>query len=177
MNAARQKAARVRLVVFDVDGVLTDGRLILGDDGSEYKAFHVHDGLGLNLLREAGIQVAVISARSSKVTAERMAALGIEYVYQGSENKAATFAELIGRVGVTPQEVAYIGDDLLDLPVLRRAGFAATVADAHPLVREHVDFITTAPGGGGAAREICDLILGAQGKLQALIQRYLERPS
>lgn len=177
MTTVRDKAARVRLAVFDVDGVLTDGRLILGEDGTEYKAFHVRDGLGLNLLREAGIQVAIISARASKATAERMAALDIQYVYQGSENKAVTFAELIGRLGLDAGEVAYVGDDLVDLPVLRQAGLAATVADAHELVREHVDFVTAAAGGRGAVREICDLILSAQDKLQSLAQRYLETPN
>lgn len=177
MTTVRDKAARVRLAVFDVDGVLTDGRLILGDDGTEYKAFHVRDGLGLNLLREAGIQVAIISARASKATAERMAALGIEYVYQGSENKAVTFTELIDRLGLDAGQVAYVGDDLVDLPVLRQAGLAATVADAHELVREHADFVTAAAGGRGAVREICDLILSAQDKLQSLAQRYLETPN
>lgn len=177
MSSIRDKARRIKLVIFDVDGVLTDGRLILGDDGTEHKAFHVHDGLGLVLLREAGLQVAIISARNSRVTAERMAALGIEYVFQGSQDKTKTFTELLDRLQLEAHEAAYTGDDVIDLPVLNRAGLAAAVADAHALVREHADFITHAPGGRGAVREVCELILEAQDKLAPALQRYLETPN
>ena len=177
MSVLQDKASRIELVIFDVDGVLTDGRLILGDDGSEYKCFHVRDGLGLVLLREAGIQVAIISARQSKVTADRMASLGIEYVYQGTQDKAKTFAELLQRLQLAPQQVAYTGDDIVDLPVLDRAGLAAAVADAHSQVREQADFVTTADGGRGAVREVCELILASQNKLAALLQRYRDTPN
>ncbi len=174
MNPVTAKAERVRLAIFDVDGVLTDGRLILGDDGTEHKAFHVRDGLGLVLMREAGLKVAIISARQSQVTAERMAALGIEYVYQGSQDKAQTYSALLDELGLAPAETAYVGDDLVDLPVLNRAGLAVAVADAHPLVRERADFVTTAAGGRGAVREVCELILDAQQRLAPLLTRYLD---
>lgn len=177
MSETKHKASRIKLVVFDVDGVLTDGRLILGDDGTEHKAFHVRDGLGLVLLREAGLKVAIISARQSQATADRMAALGIEYVYQGSQDKAKTFAELLQRLNMACDEVAYVGDDLVDMPVLAQAGLAVAVADAHALVRERVDFVTDAAGGRGAVREVCELILTAQDKLAPLIQRYLGNPN
>lgn len=177
MTVLHDKAQRIELAIFDVDGVLTDGRLILGDDGGEYKCFHVRDGLGLVMLREAGIQVAVISARQSKVTAERMAALGIEYVYQGTQDKAKTFAELLQRLELEPQQVAYTGDDVIDLPVLNQAGLAAAVADAHALVREQADFVTTSAGGRGGVREVCELILTAQDKLAPLLQRYRATPN
>lgn len=177
MSTLQDKARRIELAVFDVDGVLTDGRLILGDDGTEHKSFHVRDGLGLVLLREAGIQVAIISARQSPVTAERMAALGIEYVFQGSEDKSKTFTELLERLQLDGQQAAYTGDDVIDLPVLSRAGLSAAVADAHALVRERVDFVTRADGGRGAVREVCELILEARGMLAPLMRRYLEAPN
>lgn len=174
MSAVTAKAERIRLAIFDVDGVLTDGRLILGDDGTEHKAFHVRDGLGLVLMREAGLKVAIISARESRVTAERMAALGIEYVYQGSQDKAQTYSALLNELDLAPADTAYVGDDLVDLPVLSRAGLAVAVADAHPLVRERADFVTAAAGGRGAVREVCELILDAQQRLAPLLTRYLD---
>ena len=122
MNEILNKAAAVRLAVFDVDGVLTDGRLILGSGGEEHKSFHVHDGLGLVMLREAGINVAVISARSSAIVAERMASLGIEFVYQGREDKRASITSLMQELGMQPEQTLFVGDDLLDLPAMRVAG-------------------------------------------------------
>ena len=177
MTTLNDKARDIQLAIFDVDGVLTDGRLVLGDDGTEHKAFHVRDGLGLVLLREAGIQVAIISARESKVTAERMRALGIEFVFQGTQDKAKTFAELLERLQLEPRQAAYTGDDVIDLPVLLQAGLSAAVADAHAAVRERVDFVSLAPGGRGGAREVCELILEAQDKLAPLMQRYLQAPN
>lgn len=177
MRDIRDKAAHIRLAVFDVDGVLTDGRLILGDDGSEYKAFHVRDGLGLVLLREAGIHVGVISGRESRVTAERMAALGIEYVYQNSSDKGETLNRLLAQLNLHEQQVAYTGDDLIDLPVFGRIGLSIAVADAHPLVRERADWVTAAAGGRGAAREVCELLLQVQGHWDAVLARYLATPN
>jgi len=173
MPAPRDKAAAIKLAVFDVDGVLTDGRLILGSNGEEYKAFHVHDGLGLVLLQKAGIRVAVISARSSNVVAERMAALGIEYVYQGREDKRTALAGLLADLDMQPEDTLFVGDDLLDLPAMGSAGLAVAVADAHPLVRKHADWVTTLPGGRGAAREVCEMLLDAQGHLDELCREYL----
>lgn len=177
MRAIQDKAAHIRLAVFDVDGVLTDGRLILGDDGTEYKAFHVRDGLGLVLLREAGIHVAVISGRESRVTAERMAALGIVYVYQNSNDKAETLSRLLARLDLNESQVAYTGDDLIDLPVFGRIGLSIAVADAHPEVRDRADWVTMAAGGRGAAREVCELLLQAQGQWDAVLTRYLATPN
>jgi len=173
MPAPRDKAAAIRLAVFDVDGVLTDGRLILGSGGEEYKAFHVHDGLGLVLLQKAGIRVAVISARSSAVVAERMAALGIEYVYQDREDKRTALAGLMTDLDMQPEETLFVGDDLLDLPAMRAAGLGVAVADAQPLVRRHADWVTTLCGGRGAAREVCEMLLDAQGHLDELYREYL----
>ena len=167
------KAKKIRLVVFDVDGVLTNGSLILGEKGEEYKVFHVHDGLGLVMLRESGLKIAVISARSTPIVAERMAALGIDYVYQGQSDKQSAIIELMKKMGVNKEETAFAGDDLIDLPAMRQAGLAIAVANAQPLVLEHADWVTLKAGGQGAVREICEMILAAQGLLKSAHQRYL----
>jgi 3-deoxy-D-manno-octulosonate 8-phosphate phosphatase (KDO 8-P phosphatase) len=166
------RAAGIRLAVFDVDGVLTDGGLLLGPNGEEYKIFHAHDGLGLVMLREAGLKVAIISSRSAPVVAERMAALGIEHVFQGREDKRAILLELAGKLGVKPEEIAYVGDDLVDLPAMAAAGLPIAVADAHASVRESAQWVTRRSGGRGAAREVCEMLLEAQGLLEARIARY-----
>jgi 3-deoxy-D-manno-octulosonate 8-phosphate phosphatase (KDO 8-P phosphatase) len=163
----RDRAARVRLAIFDVDGVLTDGRLIYAEDGHELKAFHVHDGLGLKRLLANHVEVAVITARMSMIVTERMADLGVAHVYQGQDDKLACFEQLIHALKLEPGEVAYTGDDLPDLAVMQRVGFSIAVANAHPWVRERAHWRTRLHGGAGAAREVCDLILGAQGKGEA----------
>jgi 3-deoxy-D-manno-octulosonate 8-phosphate phosphatase (KDO 8-P phosphatase) len=173
MQAVLDKASCIRLVVFDVDGVLTNGSLILGDKGDEYKVFHVHDGLGLVMLREAGLNLAVISARSTPIVAERMATLGIDYVYQGQSDKQTAISELMQKLDVNKDETAFVGDDLIDLPAMGRAGLAIAVANAQPLVRERADWVTSKNGGQGAVREVCELILKAQGLLDAAYQRYV----
>jgi 3-deoxy-D-manno-octulosonate 8-phosphate phosphatase (KDO 8-P phosphatase) len=173
MDAITEKAKHIKLVVFDVDGVLTDGGLILGESGNEYKIFHVRDGMGLVMLRDNGFHLAVITARSSRIVAERMNSLGIEYVYQGQDNKADALKELMKKLDVSKEETAYVGDDFLDIPAMHLAGFSITVADAHPFVRDHVDWVTQAKGGRGAAREVCELLLEAHGKLAPLIQQFL----
>lgn len=167
------RAKAVRLVVFDVDGVLTNGSLILGDKGDEYKIFHVHDGLGLVMLREAGLKIAVISARSTPIVAERMAALGIDYVYQGQSDKQTVITELMQKIGVSREETAFVGDDLIDLPAMNQAGLAIAVANAQPLVLQRADWVTEKAGGLGAVREVCEMILKAQGLLETAYQRYL----
>lgn len=172
--AAPAGAADIRLAVFDVDGVLTDGGLLLGPGGQEFKVFHVHDGLGLVLLREAGFQVAVISSRRSAVVAERMSALGIEHVFQGESDKRAVLRELLRRLGVTPAQTAYVGDDLVDLAPMAEVGLPIAVADAHPAVRERARWVTQKAGGQGAAREVCEMLLAAQGLFEARLVRYLE---
>ncbi len=162
----RRRAADVRLVVFDVDGVLTDGRLFLSDSGEETKCFHVRDGHGLVMLREAGIAVAIISGRKARSVAKRMKELGIAYVYQGVADKINVFNKLLEKLKIVPSQVAYLGDDVPDLPVMRVVGLPAAVADAHRLVREQALWVAANEGGRGAARELCELILEAQGGLE-----------
>lgn len=167
------RAARVRLVIFDVDGVLTDGGLHLDAHGNEHKVFHSRDGHGMKMLRETGVEIAIITGRSSPVVAHRMAGLGIEHVFQGQDDKRAAFDRLIAGLGVTPEQVAYVGDDVVDLPVMRRVGLAVAVQDAHDLVKKHAHWQTPSTGGRGAARDICELIMEAQGTLAGQMARYL----
>jgi len=169
-----EKARHITLAVFDVDGVLTNGGLILGEDGAEFKVFHVRDGQGLVMLRDSGCRVAVITARNSKIVAERMNSLGIEHVYQGQNDKGRALDGLMLKLGCDALHTAYVGDDLLDLPAMKRAGLAIAVADAHPSVRAEAHWVTSARGGHGAAREVCEFIMEAQSTLQAAIRRYLD---
>ena len=155
-------AARVRLAIFDVDGVLTDGRLFFTDDGREIKAFHVHDGLGLKRLQTADVTVAIITSRESPVVSHRMAELGVDHVYQGQKDKMPVFESLCAALKVEPAAVAYVGDDLPDLPLIERVGLGIAVANAHPAVRDAADWVTATPGGKGAAREVSDLILSTR---------------
>jgi 3-deoxy-D-manno-octulosonate 8-phosphate phosphatase (KDO 8-P phosphatase) len=169
---AERRAAAVRLLVVDVDGVLTDGRLYFGPDGEALKAFDVRDGHGIKLLREAGIEVAVLTARNSPIVDRRVRELGIERVIQGAADKAAAFAALAEAVRIAPAECGYIGDDWPDLPVLAQVGLAATVADAVAEVRRAAHWISRAPGGRGAVRELAEFILRAQGRFEPLLRRY-----
>jgi 3-deoxy-D-manno-octulosonate 8-phosphate phosphatase (KDO 8-P phosphatase) len=172
-KAILQKAANIKLAVFDVDGVLTNGQLILGESGNEYKAFHVRDGHGLVMLLESGCHVAVITARSSNIVAERMTSLGIKYVYQGEKDKGTRLMKLIDELGIKREQVAYTGDDVIDLPAMMKVGLPIAVADARPEVKEHADWITEERGGQGAVREVCELIMKAQGKFDDRIKAYL----
>ena len=169
-----KKAKKIRLVTFDVDGVLTDGGLILGENGNEYKIFNVRDGHGLIMLRNSGCNIAVVTARSSKIVAERMQALGIEYVYQGQNDKAEAIKQLKNKLQLEKEQVAYVGDDLIDLPAMQQSGLSIAVADAHPKVIEYADWTTSAMGGRGAAREVCELIMQSQDALDSHIQTYLQ---
>lgn len=173
MKDILEKAAQVKLVVFDVDGVLTDGSLYLSDDGQETKAFHSRDGHGMKMLKQTGVQIAVISGRTSQVVVHRMANLGVEHVYQGHLHKLPAFEELLAKLGLQAEHTAYVGDDVVDLPVMRRVGLAIAVQDAHPLVKAHAHWQTPNLGGRGAARDVCELIMEAQGHLAAEMQRYL----
>lgn len=161
-------AARIKLAIFDVDGVLTDGRLMLGPNGQEFKNFHVRDGQGLVMLRESGVMLAIITGRESAVVAERMAELGIEYVFQGQSDKLAALESLLRELKVDATEVCYVGDDCPDIPVMTRVGLPIAVADAHWMLHEHAVCTTTANGGAGAVREVCELILSAQDNLDGL---------
>ena len=171
-NEIPEKAKKIKLVVFDVDGVLTDGSLILGENGEEYKVFHAHDGLGLVMLREAGIEVAVISARSTPIVEKRMAALGIEYVYQGQSNKLEVLETLMKKLDMRREETAFVGDDLVDVAAMGLAGLAVAVANARPQVIQCADWVSESAGGRGGAREICEMILQARGKLQQAVEKY-----
>ena len=152
----------VRLVAFDVDGVFTDGRFYLSDHGVESKAFNTQDGYGIRCLLKAGIPVAIISGRSSGAVAKRMQELGVKHVIQGCKDKIAAFEELVAGLGIDDSECVYVGDDLPDLPLLHKVGYSIAVSNAVDELKTQCDYTTTASGGHGAVREICDLILAAQ---------------
>ncbi|MDQ2069535.1 KdsC family phosphatase [Natronospira bacteriovora] len=159
----KKRAADIRLAVFDVDGVLTDGRLYLGPDGLELKVFHTRDGHGLKQLMKEGVEVAIISGRRSQAVEDRMSQLGIRHVFLGVDDKRPCFHELREQLGLPAAQCAFMGDDLVDLPAMADVGLAAAPADAHPAVLEQVHWSSRANGGFGAARECCDLILAARG--------------
>ena len=171
----RARARKIKLLLLDVDGVLTDGRIYYlpqpGGRMFETKTFHARDGLGLKMLRTAGIQTGIISGRTSPAVEYRARELEIEFLQEGILDKIVPYEKILRAAGLRDAEVCYVGDDVVDLPVLRRAGLAATVADCHPLVRRHVHYITRAPGGLGAVREVADLILTAQGKWSQALGR------
>ena len=156
------KAKAIRLLICDVDGVFSDGRIYLGNNGEELKAFHTRDGYGIKALRQAGIEVAVITGRQSAIVQQRMTALTVPYIYQGQENKLAAFNELLHTLQLSAANVAYIGDDLADWVVMQHCGLAVAVRDAHPYLQRHATYVTSLAGGYGAVRELCDLLLISQ---------------
>ena len=166
-------AAKVRLVLFGVDGVLTDGRLVLGDDGQEYKAFNSKDGHGIKMLQRHGVATGIITGRSSRVVEHRVLDLGIQHVYQGRQEKLPAYEELLAKLGLAHEQAAFLGDDVVDLPIMLQVGLAAAVQNAHPLAKQHAHWVTPSIGGYGAARELCELILFAQGAYGAEMQKYL----
>ncbi|MCU7890241.1 MAG: 3-deoxy-manno-octulosonate-8-phosphatase KdsC [Candidatus Thiodiazotropha sp. (ex Ustalcina ferruginea)] len=173
MQDIHTKASGVKLVIFDVDGVLTDGSLYLGDDGQEYKAFNSRDGHGMKMLQKSGVVIGIITGRTSEVVRIRMEGLGIEHVYQGKHDKLPAYEELRDKLGLTDGQVAYVGDDVVDLPIMRRVGLAIAVNDAHPFVIQHAHWQTPHAGGRGAGRDVCEMVLEAQGNLQAELDGYL----
>jgi 3-deoxy-D-manno-octulosonate 8-phosphate phosphatase (KDO 8-P phosphatase) len=168
-----ERCERIELLALDVDGVLTDGRIVYSDNGVEVKAFHVRDGSGLKLWQLEGKRAAVITGRTSSVVNVRAAELGIAPVIQGAADKLAGFRRLLAEVPVAPEQVCYVGDDLPDLPVLRRCGLAVAVADACAEVRARAHYVTRARGGCGAVREVVELILRCQGRWRQVVERYL----
>lgn len=164
---------QLKLLILDVDGVLTDGRLFFDGDNREYKFFHVRDGHGIKLLRNSGVEVAVISGGQSETVAYRMQRLGVQLVYQGNENKRQAFQEILDKLGLQPHQVAHMGDDVLDLPIMTQVGFAVAVQDAHFAVKQRAHWITQNDGGQGAVREVCDLIMQTQGTFDAMLEHYL----
>lgn len=159
-----QRAEKIRLLICDVDGVFSDGRIYLGNAGEELKAFHTRDGYGIKALRQAGIEVAIITGRRSSIVEQRMRSLTVSHIYQGQENKESAFTELLALLQLNPEQVAYIGDDLADWPVMQRSGLSVAVADAHPWLKQQAHLVTRLPGGFGAVRELSDLLLISQHK-------------
>lgn len=170
----RARLAGIRLLLLDVDGVLSDGRIVYDARGTEIKTFDVKDGHGIKMLQKAGIEVGIITGRQSEVVTVRAAELGIEILYQGISDKAVPYREILGRLGLRNDEVAYLGDDVVDLPILSRVGFAAATADAVEDIKPYVHYVTTRAGGRGAVREICDLILKEGGHWPRVMGRYFE---
>ncbi len=173
MQDILDKTAAIRLVIFDVDGVLTDGRLYVTETGDEIKAFHSRDGHGMKMLQNTGVEIAIITGRSSNIVRHRMNELGITHVYQGQRDKLPAYHELLHRLDLQPAQVAYVGDDVVDLPVMRQVGLAIAVQDAHPMVKQHAHWQTPNAGGRGAARDVCELIMEGQQTLQAQLASYL----
>lgn len=166
------KAREIKLVVFDVDGVLTDGSLTLGPDGGEYKTFNIRDGQGIKSLMESGVEAAIVSARSSRALSTRARELGIEHVESGTTNKPRAFRALASKRALEPAQCCCIGDDVADIPVLLQCGLGVAVADAHHAVRHVAQWVTPSGGGRGAARELCDAILYAQENLDAIMDGF-----
>ncbi|CAH0532501.1 3-deoxy-D-manno-octulosonate 8-phosphate phosphatase KdsC [Vibrio stylophorae] len=162
-----QRAAKIQLLICDVDGVFSDGRVYMGNDGEELKAFHTRDGYGIKCIMNAGIEVAVITGRQSNIVSNRMNALGVQHLYQGQDNKLAAYQDLQQQLQLAPEQVAYIGDDLIDWPVMEKVGLGICVQDGHPLLAQRADFCTATRGGFGAVREVCDLLLAARDQLEA----------
>lgn len=167
-------AKNIKLIIFDVDGVLTDGGLYFSDEGLEFKRFNALDGLGIKILKANGIEPAVITARSSKAVERRMHSLGIEHFYQGQDDKIVAFDDLLNKRSLHPTQVAYVGDDVIDLAVMSKVGLPIAVANAHELVREKSYLTTSKTGGNGAVREVCDLLLKAQNKFESAMRPYLK---
>lgn len=173
MEAILERARRVRLMIFDVDGVLTDGRIYYADSGEEMKAFSTLDGHGMRALMASGVKVAILTGRHSGVVSHRARNLGISTVLQGVEDKREAFLGLAASVGLAADDCGYMGDDVVDLPVMTRCAFSASTSEAPEYVRRRAHFVATQPAGAGAAREVCDLIMRAQGTFDAALARYL----
>ncbi len=174
MNPALlERAQKIRLMAFDVDGVMTDGTLFLADDGQEYKGFHSLDGHGLKMLKSTGVQLAIITGRTSRVVEHRAKNLGIDIIHQGAHDKRVVYEALCRDLGLACDATAYMGDDVVDLPVMRRAGLAITVPAAPELVKAHSHYTTVREAGHGAVREACELLMRAQGTLDAALAPYL----
>lgn len=167
-----RRAAAIKVLILDVDGVLTDGSLTYGADGEVTKTFNVLDGLGIELLQKTGVAVAIISARKSAVVVRRAADLKIMHVYQGTHDKRIAFADLLAVTGASAEECGYIGDDVIDLPLLRQVGLAVTVPSGHAEVQHRAHYVTRANGGRGAVREVCDMLMRAQGNYDAALAPY-----
>ena len=174
LDGALKRAKSLKLMIFDVDGIMTDGTLYYSEHGEELKAFNSQDGHGIKMLKQFGVEVALITGRRSRAVELRAANLDITHLYQGVEDKRGAFATLLEQLGLAAKQSGYMGDDLLDLPLITRCGFAATVAVAPEAVRERAHYVASAGGGHGAVREVCEFILRAQGKLECAIGAHLQ---
>lgn len=168
------QAKSIRLIAFDIDGIMTDGGLYLTDSGEEIKRFNSLDGHGLKMLKASGVQLAIITGRTSCCVELRAQNLGIDHLFQGAENKLATMQSLLAQLDIPAEAAAYMGDDVIDLPVMRRMALALTVPEAPQVVRDHAHYVTRRNGGHGAVREVCELIMSAQGTLDAQLAPYLK---
>ena len=166
-------AKQIELIIFDIDGVLTTGALYFDNNGEEFKAFNSQDGHGIRMLLECGLQAAVITGRQSELVKHRMNDLGLNIIYQGYRDKRPAFKKLLEETGLTPDKIAYMGDDVVDLPVMTQVGLAIAVGDAHDFVKKHADMVTQTPGGLGAGREAIEFILDAKGLLEDKLNSYL----
>jgi 3-deoxy-D-manno-octulosonate 8-phosphate phosphatase (KDO 8-P phosphatase) len=173
MQSFQELAKRIKLLILDVDGVLTDGSIFITASGEEIKAFNTLDGHGLKMLQSTGVKLAIITGRAAAGVEHRAKGLGIDYLFQGVHDKREAFADLLQQTGLSPQECAYIGDDVVDLPVMTKVGLAVAVPDAPSLVRQHSHYVTGACGGAGAVRELCERLMQAQGTFDELMARYL----
>ena len=172
MDTRTRKALPIKLLILDVDGVLTDGHITYTSDGQELKSFHIHDGLGIKLLQQSGIDVGIITGRNSPMVERRAYELGIKHLIQGREDKWQAMQTLVAALGLTPEETAYMGDDLPDLAAINRAGLGIAPANAAAILREQADLVTSRSGGHGAVREACEFILEARGELAGLLRSY-----
>jgi 3-deoxy-D-manno-octulosonate 8-phosphate phosphatase (KDO 8-P phosphatase) len=172
MTSFHHKAGRIRLMAFDIDGVMTDGRLYFSPNGDEMKTFFSRDGLGLKMLARSGVKLAIITGRDSPIVTRRAENLGIDLVFQGVEDKRSAMARLLEREGIEFSEAGYMGDDVVDLAVMEACGFSATVPDCHATVRQIADYVAHAPAGAGAVREVCELLLQAQGNWDKALAAY-----
>jgi len=168
------RARKIKVVIFDVDGVMTDGGLTIGDDGLEYKTFNSQDGLGMKLLRQSGVQMAIITGRSSKVVTQRAESTGVMHFYQGVDDKLEAFNDLVKKMNIQPEQAAFMGDDVVDMPPMLRCGLAITVPAAPDSVKQRAHYVTQKQAGHGAVREVCELIMQAQGTLEAQLAPFFK---
>ena len=168
----QEKLKKIKMLILDVDGVMTDGRIIMDDEGRQLKNFNVRDGHGLKIIQRYGIEVVILTGRKSEVVNHRAKDLGIKEIYQGALNKKEVFQKILQKHNLAADSVAYMGDDIIDIPVLRQVGFSAAVADAVDVVRKSVDYVTKNKGGHGAVRELCEMILQMQGKWPKIAEKY-----
>jgi 3-deoxy-D-manno-octulosonate 8-phosphate phosphatase (KDO 8-P phosphatase) len=172
-DSLHEIAVNIRLVLLDVDGVLTDGGLLISEDGTESKTFNIRDGHGIKMLQQTGIEVGIITGRTSDSVKHRAVDLNVKHVYQGREDKLSVLKELLTKLALQPTQAAFVGDDVVDLPAMLQVGLAVAVNDAHELVKEHAHWVTPSAGGHGAVREVCEMLMRAQGTYATAVQRYL----